>query len=222
MKRTLVLVGLAMVTAAACGKSAEQQAAEDAAKQLAKAADQMAQGAQQMAQGAATTAQQQVAQGMQQMAQGLQGMQANANVVDFEKLEALLPEFPGWEKSGAKGSQSSAPFKYSEAQARYTKGDSSIRLEIQDIAVAQAMLAPLSIFMAAGYNERSSDGYKKAVTVSGHPGYEEWDKSSKHGQLTVVVGKRFIVKADADEVESTDPARKLIESIDLGKLGALK
>jgi hypothetical protein len=214
-------MGLAMVAAGACGKSAEQQAAEDAAKQMAKAADQMAQGAQQMAQGAAQSAQQ-MAQGMQQMAQGMQGMQAAGNVVDFEKLEALLPEFPGWEKSGAKGSQASAPIKYSEAQARYSKGESTMRLEIQDVALAQAMLAPLSIWMAAGYNERSSDGYKKAVTVAGHPGYEEWDKSSKHGTLTVVVGNRFLVKADADEVESTDVARKLIEAVDIAKLASLK
>lgn len=222
MKRTLAIMGLAMLTAAACGKSAEQQAAEDAAKAAAKAAEEMGKAAQQMASGAAANAQQQVAQGMQQMAQGLQAMQGNATVVDFEKLEALLPEYAGWTKSDSKGSQASAPFKYSEAQARYTKGDSSIRLEIKDIALAQAMLAPLSIWMAAGYNERSSDGYKKSVTVSGHPGYEEWNKGSKHGKLTVVVANRFIIEADGDEVDNTDPARKLIESIDIGKLAALK
>jgi hypothetical protein len=222
MMRRLALIGLAMLSAAACGKSAEQQAAEDAAKELKQAADQMAKAGQQMAQGAAATAQQQVAQGMQQMAQGLQGMQANATVVDFEKLEALLPEYAGWEKSDAKGSQVSMGFKVSQAEARYTKGDSTIRLQIQDIALAQAMLAPLSIWMAAGYNERSSSGYKKAVTVAGHPGFEEWDKGSKHGAFTVVVGNRFIVKADADEVDNTDPARKLIESIDIAKLATLK
>ena len=220
MKRTLALMGLAMITAAACGKSPEEKAAEDAAK----AAQQIAQGAQQMAQAATQNANQQVAQGMQQMAQGLQAMGANPNatVVDFEKLEALLPEYAGWEKSDAKGQQVSMGFKVSEAEARYTKGESSIHLEIQDIAMAQAMLAPLSMWMAAGYNERSSNGYKKAVTVAGHPGYEEWDKSSKHATLTVVVGNRFIVKADADEVENVDPARKLIETVDLRKLATLK
>lgn len=219
MKRTLAVVGLAMLTAAACGKSAEQQAAEDAAKQAAKAAEEMGKAAQQMAQGA-TQGAQQMAQAAQQMAQGLQG--ANATVVDFEKLEALLPEYPGWTKGDAKGQQVSMGFKISEAEARYTKGESSIHLEITDIALAQAMLAPLSIWMGAGYSERSSDGYKKAVTVAGHPGFEEWSKNSKHGQITVVVANRFLVKADADEVENTDPARKLIETVDLRKLAALK
>ena len=223
MKRTLALAVAALV-AVGCGKSEEQKAAEAAAK----AAEQAAQGAQQAAQGAAQAAQgaqqgaQQMAQGLQQMTQGLQQMQGNATVVDFEKLEAMLPEVPGWTRSDVRGEQMTVPFKLSKAEARYTSGDSSVRLEITDTALAQMMLAPLTMYLASGYSERSSDGYKKSVTISGFPGFEEFTKGSKHGQVTAIVGNRFIVTADGDDVGSTEAPMKLVQAVDLTKLSTLK
>jgi hypothetical protein len=218
MQRRQALVGLALVAAIGCGKSAEQEAAESAAK----AAEQVAKGAEQMAQGAAGSAQQQMAQGMQQMAQGLQQLQGNAQVVDFEKLQAMLPEVPGWTRSEPRGEQMSMGIKMSRAEARYTNGDSTIRLEIQDTALSQMLLAPLSIFMASGYSERSSEGYKRSTSIGGQPGFEELRKNSREGEVTVVVGNRFIVSARGDEVDSTEPARKLIEAVDLAKLATMK
>ena len=218
MKGTLVIAGLALVAAAGCGKSAEQQAAEDAAK----AAQQTAQSTQQAAQSAAQGAQQ-MADSLQKMAQGLGQAQANVTVVEFEKLQALLPEMSGWKRGEPGGENVSAMgFKTARAEAQYENGDANIDLEIQDIATAQVMLAPLSMMLVAGYEERSSDGYRRYAAVNGHPGWEEWKKGSRHAEVTAVVANRFIVSAKANDVDSPDAARKLVQSVDLAKLAAMK
>ena len=94
--------------------------------------------------------------------------------------------------------------------------------EINDTALNQLILAPLSMFLAAGYQERSDDGYKKSVTLSGYPGYEEWQKNDKHAELTVLVDKRFMVKADGSRVDSPDVVRAFVEAVDLKRLAAVK
>jgi len=88
--------------------------------------------------------------------------------------------------------------------------------------MSQLVLAPVTMFMNTGYEEKSDDGYKKAVQVGGFPGFEEWEKGAKHGQTTAVVANRFIVAADAHSVEGPDVARKAVESVNLAKLAGLK
>jgi hypothetical protein len=163
-------------------------------------------------------------QGLQQLAQGLQQMSKNtAKPVDFEELKALLPDVAGWTKSDIHGEQQTIMgMSQSNAKARYTKGDSTISLEITDSTMNQIVLAPMAMFITSGYEEKSDDGYKKAVQVGGYPGFEEWEKNAKHGQTTAIVANRFIVAADAHSVESPDVARKVVESVNLAKLAVLK
>jgi X-X-X-Leu-X-X-Gly heptad repeat protein len=207
---------------ASCGKSEQQQQAEEAAKKIEQGAQAMRQGAEKMAQGAQQSSEQ-MAQGLQQMAQGFQQMaQGAGKSVDYEQLKALLPEIDGWTKSDAKGEQVTLPVSISRAEARYSKDDSRVDLEIVDTALSQLLLAPMSMFLASGYAERSDDGFKRAAKVGTHPGMEEWNVKSKRGEVTAVVGNRFIVKATGHDVPSLDPVKKAVESVDLSKLAALK
>lgn len=221
MKNRLLIGWLALVAASGCGRSEPaQQGAKtaDPAQPAQQAAQQTAQGAQQTAQGA-----QQMAQGMQQFAQGLQQMaQSQTKPIDFELLKALLPEIAGWTKSRARGEQVNMPFAISNAKAHYTNGDSSMEVTITDSALNQLIFAPFTMFMASGFEERSDDGYKKASMIAGSPGFEEWQKDSKHGEVTAVVGNRFIVQATGDNVPSIDPLRKAVEAVDLPKLATMK
>lgn len=221
MKRVLVIGTLVLAVAAACGKSAEQKQAEEtaaAAKQMAEGAQKMAEGAQ----GAAAGAEQgmaQMMQGLQQMAQGAQG---STQPVDYEKLKELIPELSGWERSGVKGQQTSMGISVSTAEARYQKGDASLKLEITDTSFSKMVLAPFMMFARAGYSERSDDGYKKGMTLEGFPGFESWEKNSKNGEVHLLVADRFIVNAEGQDVDSTEPAKQLIQAIDLKKLSTLK
>src|SRR5690606_446404 len=124
-----------------------------------------------------------------QMAQG------SAKAVDFERLVALLPEADGWTRSDARGEQLSMPVAYSRAEAVYRNDESRIDLEITDSGMSQLLLAPLSMMLGAGFSERSSEGFKHAVEIGGHPGFEEWNNGSKRAEVTALVANRFIVKA---------------------------
>jgi X-X-X-Leu-X-X-Gly heptad repeat protein len=219
--RVLVAAVLASCLAA-CGKSQQQQQADEAAKKVEQGAQQMQQGADKMAQGAKAGSQQ-MAEGLAQMAQGFQQMaQGAVKTVDYEQLKALLPDVAGWTKSDVKGQQMSMPVATSHAEARYHKDDSHIDLEITDTALSQLLLAPLSMFLASGYSERSDDGFKRATKVGGQPGMEEWNVSSKRGEITAVVANRYIVKATGHDVDGIDPVRKVVEAVDVSKLAALK
>jgi hypothetical protein len=88
--------------------------------------------------------------------------------------------------------------------------------------MSQLLLAPMTMFLATGYSERSDDGFKRASRLKGNPGFEEWRTASKHGEVTTVVANRFIIKATGNDVDSIDVVRQSLEAVDLGKLAALK
>lgn len=221
MSRIVIAVVLS-VSFVACGKSASQRQAEEAAKNIEQGAKAMQKGADQMAQSAQQSSNQ-MAEGLQQMAQGFQQMAQGTNKsVDYELLKAVLPDVAGWERSDTKGEQLTMPVAYSRAETRYRKDDSRIELEVTDTAFSRLLLAPMSMFLASGYSERSDEGFKHAVKVANQPGFEEWNVESKRGEVTAVVNNRFIVHATGHDVAALDPVRKVVESVDLSKLAAIK
>jgi hypothetical protein len=148
--------------------------------------------------------------------------QSQAKPVDFELLKALLPEMSGWTRTRPRGEQIKTPFAISNAKAHYTMGASTMDIEITDSALNQMIFAPFAMFMASGYEERSDDGYKKAGTIAGSPGFESWEKDANRGEVTVIVANRFVVQAKGRRVPSVDSVKKAVETIDLAKLARLK
>jgi hypothetical protein len=215
------VVVAAVVVSVGCGAS-EQRQAEEAARQIEKGAEEMQKAAEQIARGAQDSSAQ-MAQGLQQMAQGFQQMaQGSAKPVDFEHLKAALPEISGWEMSDARGEQVNMPVAISRAEARYSKDQSRVELEIVDTALSQLLLAPMSMFLASGYSERSDDGFKRAAKIGGQPGMEDWNSRTRRGEVTAVVANRFIVKATGHQVEHIDTVRSAVEAVDFAGLSKLK
>lgn len=207
---TAGFLAVVLVTATACGKSAEQKQAEEAAKTIAEATKS---GADQMAAGAAA-----MAKGLEQMSKGT----ANVEVVPFETLGAAFPEVSGWTRGEVTGSTTNFPMKMSESKTNYRDGDKRMRLEVVDAALAQMMFVPFSAFLSAAYSERSSDGYKKGTSVKGEPAFEEVNTRNETAEITVVVGKRFIVTAHGNRGTGIENVRALVEQMDFGKLTAAK
>ncbi len=216
-----IAVVAALVAMSACGGS-ERARNEEAARQLEKGAQQVQQGAGKMAEGARQGSAD-LARGLQQMAQGLQQMaQSSTPAVPFETLIPFLPEIPGWTRGEPKGESVTTPMTHSRAEARYTMGESRLTLVIADTALSGLLTAPLAMFLESGYEERDDHGFKRATKVGGHPGMEDWNTPSKRGEVTVLVAQRFLVKATAHDVASIDVVRKAVETVDIGKLAALK
>ena len=160
---------------------------------------------------------------MQQLAQSLQQLSQNANVkvVDYAVLRDLLPDVPGWDKKDVHAQSTTMGVSVSTADARYTKGDQSVKLTITDTALSQLVLAPMTMMLSMGYKEESDDGYKRAQQVGGYPGWEEWQKSNQHAETHALVAQRFIVEAESDHTPNSDVARQFLQAVNLGKLAGL-
>ena len=80
-----------------------------------------------------------------------------------------------------------SPFSFSQASVTYKKGDAEIEQKIMDSGFNQLLFTPFTMFMAAGYEKETQDGFERSVNVAGNPGWEKWDKGSRNGELNVVV-----------------------------------
>lgn len=146
----------------------------------------------------------------------------SAKPVAFEELLALLPEREGWTRGKPQGEQITMGLDMSRAHSDYEKGDTSIDLEIIDSSFNQLFLAPLTTYLVAGYSERTTDGYRKASPVNGHPAFETWNSDSRRAEVIVVVGNRFVVQATGHNVDSAEPVRALVSAVDFIRLAGLK
>ena len=97
-----------------------------------------------------------------------------------------------------------------------------VTVEIQDTAFSQLLLAPLSVFLVHGFEERSTNGHRKYLEFRGQPGFEEWSRTSNRGELTVIVNKRFVLKGTGTHVESLDTVKQVLGGVDITRLAALK
>ena len=208
MKR-IVALGLMAALAGACGSKEEKQA-EQAAQTAEKGAAEAAKGLEQMA------------KGLEAMAGGGSGDLKPVNPVSFRDMQALFPDIDGWEKAKPLGERMSSPFSYSQAEVAYTKGDSRLELKMVDSGFNQLLLTPYAMFLQAGYEKETSDGYEKSTTVNGQPGWEKWNSEGKNGELNALVGKRFLVQIEGQQIDDTKVLHELAGKIDMGKLAALK
>ena len=212
----IVATSLALV---GCGKSPEEKAAEE----LQKSAVEMQKNAGDMQKGA-----EDMAKGFEAMAKGLAGAAGgDANVkpvepVGFRELQTVMPAVAGWEKGSPTGEKMSSPFSFSQASITYKKGDAEIEQKIMDSGFNQLLFTPFTMFMAAGYEKETQDGYEKSVNIAGNPGWEKWDKTSRSGELNVVVGKRFLVQVEGHDLDDIKALHTVLEQTDLSKLASLK
>jgi len=219
---------LALAISAACGQSDEEKQAEAAAKQVNEATAKFDEAARQ----AATQAQAgstEMAKGLEAMAQGLAGaasaVGANGTPVDpvsFRQLQALFPDLPGWKKGKPTGERMTAPVAFSQAEVRYTKGDSRLELKIMDSGFHQLLLAPYTMFLTSGFERETQNGYEKSTKVGDEPGWEKWNNTQKSGEVNAVVAKRFLVQAEGRDVEDINVLHAAIVKTDLAKLAAMK
>ena len=198
--------------AVACGKSDEQKAAEAAIQQLQALGKAMGDQAATAGAGAAA-------------ATAMMAGKAS-EAVDFRVLKDLMPEeINGMPRSNHEGEKNSAMgFTVSRAEARYeTQGsNASIKVEISDIGAMTGMAAMAAFAWASVEMDQESDnGYEKTMTLKGYRGYERVDRQSNFAELSVLVGGRFVVDLEGNEVPM-DVLKSVLDKIDLGKLEGMK
>jgi hypothetical protein len=226
--RLVSAVAFAMLASACADDSARKQAeeaqkkADEAQKQAAQATAQAQQGAQQVSESA-----KEMAKGFEALGKSLGALAGDPNQkpvdpVSFRELQTVFPELPGWEKEKPTGEKMTSPFPYSQAEVRYSKGESSIHGKVVDSGFNQLLIAPFQMFLAAGYEKETSSGYEKSTKVGEFPGWEKWNSDGKDGELNAVVGKRFVVTFEGNNINDTKVLYELASKADLAKLAAMK
>jgi hypothetical protein len=218
MQRFAVMV---LALALAAGGCRGPDKAEEAAAQATKAAEQAAKSAEPAAA--------QAAKGLEQMAKGLEAMAGGAagdtkavEPVSFRDLQTFFPDLDGWEKRKPTGERMSAPFAFSQAEVRYSKGDSRIEMKIVDSGFNQLLMTPYAMMLQSGYEKETESGYEKSATVAGQPGWEKWNTGRKDGSVNALVGKRFLLTIEGDNLDGINVLHEAAAKVDLGKLAALK
>ena len=145
--------------------------------------------------------------------------------IDYQKLLAILPEPPsGWTADKPEGStEDVGGFKITNVHRDYHKGEGekapSVAISILDsVSNPDYVSATTEAWKS---NSDTSEGYAKSVTIDGNPGFETFEKDTKHAALWVMIAGRYFVQI---ELQNQEPGelQEWIKRVDLKKLAAIK
>lgn len=138
-----------------------------------------------------------------------------------DALKGLLPgSVAGFERTSVETHSAGAEgMAMVGATGDYGKDGSTFRLAVTDLGPAAGMAAMASAFNAQT-SEETASGYKKTGKVDGRLTTEEWDRDSKYGTYSVLVGDRFSVEANGN-ADSIDVLKQAVASVDAGRLEGL-
>src|SRR6184192_3185956 len=147
------------------------------------------------------------------------------DAVDYQKLLPILPEPPsGWTADKPEGStEDVGGFRITNVHRDYHKGEGD-KTPTAAISILDSVANPdyVSATTAAwNNNSESSEGYSKSVTINGNPGFEAFEKDTKHATLWVMIANRYFLQI---ELQNQDPKelQGWVKRVDLEKLAALK
>ena len=70
-------------------------------------------------------------------------------------------------------------------------------------------------------NSDTSEGYAKSVNIDGKPGFETFEKDTRHAALWVMIADRYFVQIELQNQEPSE-LQEWIKRVDLKKLAAIK
>jgi len=145
--------------------------------------------------------------------------------VDYQKLLPVLPEPPpGWTADKPEGStEDVGGFKITNVHRDYRKGEGE-KAPSAAISVLDSVANPDYVSAtteAWKTNSDSSEGYAKSVSIDGNPGFETFEKETKHAALWVMIANRYFVQIELQNQEPSE-LQDWIKRIDLKKLAAIK
>lgn len=140
---------------------------------------------------------------------------------DPDALKALLPDsIVGYRRAEVStGSGGVQGLSGSSADGVYRKGDGRIDLSIVDMGEA-GKIAGLADALNLKSSQETDGAYQKVGKVDGRFTEESYEKASRHGEYSVLVGQRFMVKAEGQAV-SMDDIKAAAKAVDFTKLETL-
>lgn len=146
-------------------------------------------------------------------------------VVDYHKLLPMLPDAPtGWTADEPEGStQEVGGFTLTNVHRDYKKGagDNAPTAAISILDSAANPEYATTTTAAWKHNSETLEGYSKAISVDGNPGFEAFETERKHGSLWLMVAKRYFVQV---ELTGQDPKelQEWVKRVDLKELAGTR
>ena len=147
------------------------------------------------------------------------------DAVDYQKLLPILPDPPqGWVADKGEGStEDVGGFRITNVHRDYHKGEGD-KAPTAAISILDSVANPdyVNATTAAwNSNNETSEGYGKSVTIDGNPGFEAFEKESKHATLWVMIANRYFVQI---ELQNQDPKelQEWVKRVDLKRLAEIK
>jgi hypothetical protein len=142
-------------------------------------------------------------------------------------LQKLLPSIDGWTSGVARADlvEISPSAKYSYTNVTFTKADVRVKLTLADTGFSSdslTALAAMVVTMPEDYAGQVGALAIKRMQIGGSPAVEAWDAQKTAGEISVVVGGRFVATVEASKVDSVATLRAILDKVDLKALAALK
>ena len=128
---------------------------------------------------------------------------SQVEVVDKDKLKALLPEtIANLKRSSIEGEKSAmGEFKVSKAEARYNdENNHQLRITITDTGGSK-MFGAMFAWGMMEQDKETDGGYEKMGKVNGRPTHESFQKDGSSGEYGLLVGGRFLVETRGQNVD---------------------
>ena len=145
--------------------------------------------------------------------------------VDYQKLLPILPEpLEGWTADKPEGStEDVGGFRITNVHRDYHKGEGD-KAPTAAISILDSVANPDYVgatTAAWNNNSESSEGYSKSVTIDGNPGFEAFEKDTKHATLWVMIANRYFLQI---ELQNQDPSelQEWVKRVYLKKLAEIK
>jgi hypothetical protein len=142
--------------------------------------------------------------------------------VDFHVLESMLPSsLPGMQRGTPQGNANQGMgLKETSAQVDFSgTNDARVSVSITDAAAVSGLAGIAE--MANSQQSEQGDSYEKNEKIGGQNVHEKWDAQAKHGELSLIVAKRYGVEIRGDNVDM-EALKNALGQIDLGKLESMK
>ncbi len=142
----------------------------------------------------------------------------------YADLQKYLPKIDGYTLDGELGGANvnMGGVSYSNAEAKFKKGENWVKVSIVDYNQAFAMYSAATAMWAMGMSvdtpTEKAGGIKIGDDIGG---WEVYQKKDKNAAVTLGVGSRFWVSVEADAQENTEFVKSVAKSIDLTKLSAM-
>lgn len=200
MKKSLLLC-LAVIFLASCGKVKEAANAAEGLKNY--------------------------AEGIKESASKMEERKAKGDTVSipYADLQKMLPSsISGYTKEGdPKGeSVSMVGMSYSTASQIYKNGESEITVNIMDYNASYAAFGAATAMFSTGFSVDNAEEHLGAIDlgISGVKAWEDVKKKEKRSTIMAGVNDRFLVTAEGRNVE-TDVVKDAIKSVDFSKLAGM-